>query len=96
MVFDWDEYKNGINIAKHGVDFWEASSAFYDDKAIIFDDPDHSMDEDRFLLIGMSKISRVLIVCHCYRGKDEDIRIISARKATKSEIDYYLQGGDEL
>ena len=96
MNFEWDENKNKINTTKHGVDFIEASSTFYDDKAILFDDPDHSEDEDRFLLIGMSRNTRILIVSHCYRGEDEVIRIISARKATKTETDYYVQGGGEL
>ena len=93
MIFEWDENKNKENIKKHGIGFAEASSAFYDDKAILFDDPDHSKDEERFLLIGMSLSARVMIVSHCYRSKGEMIRIISARKATKSEVNYYIQGG---
>ena len=64
MTFEWDENKNKINITKHGIDFSEASSTFYDDKAILFDDPDHSEEEDRFLLIGMSKNTRILTVSH--------------------------------
>ena len=94
MIFEWDENKNKINIAKHGIDFAEASSTFYDDEAILFDDPDHSEDEERFLLIGMSKTIRMLTVCHCYRAEGEVIRIISARKATKTEKEYYLNGGE--
>lgn len=93
MIFEWDENKNIANIKKHGIGFAEACSAFYDDKAILFDDPDHSKDEERFLLIGMSISARVMIVSHCYRSKGEKIRIISARKATKSEVNYYIQGG---
>ena len=96
MTFEWDENKNKINITKHGIDFIEASSTFYDDEAILFDDPDHSEEEDRFLLIGMSKNTRILTVSHCYRAEGEVIRIISARKATKTETDYYVQGGGEL
>ena len=69
---------------------------FYDDNAILFDDPDHSKNEERFLLIGMSISTGVLTVSHCYRSKGEVIRIISARKATKSEANYYIQGGGEL
>ena len=93
MIFEWDENKNIVNIKKHGLGFAEASSVFYDDNAILFDDPDQSDDEERFLLIGMSISTRVLIVSHCYRSKGDVIRIISARKATKSEANYYIQGG---
>ena len=96
MSFEWDENKNVINKRKHGVDFGEASSVFYDDKAIMFDDPDHSGEEERFLLIGMSKTLKVLTVCHCYRGLNDVIRLISARKATKTEADYYNQNGGKL
>ena len=94
MKFEWDENKNNINIAKHGIGFAEACSTFYDDEALLFDDPDHSEDEDRFLLIGMSRFTRVLTVSHCYRMDGEVIRIISARKATKTETEYYLHGGE--
>ena len=62
---------------------------FFDDNAILFDDPDHSDDEDRFLLIGMSDQANVCVVCHCYRESDSIIRIISARKATRKEADIY-------
>ncbi|MBR2524186.1 MAG: BrnT family toxin [Clostridiales bacterium] len=96
ITFEWDENKNKINKLKHGVDFIEAISAFYDNKAILFDDPDHSEDEARFLLIGISKRTRLLIISHCYRDKDEVIRIISARIATRTETDYYVQSGGEL
>ena len=88
--------KNKVNITKHGIDFAEACSSFFDNEAILFDDPDHSEDEDRFLLIGMSRTTRVLIVSHCYRKDGEVIRIISARKATKTETDFYLNGGGNL
>lgn len=67
MTFEWDENKKAINKRKHGVDLLEASSVFFDDNAIMFDDPDHSEEEERFLLIGMSKSLKVLTVCHCYR-----------------------------
>lgn len=96
MTFDWDENKNNIIIKKHGIDFKEASSIFYDENAILFDDPDHSDQEDRFLLIGMSKALNILTVCHCYRDQDQIIRIISARKATKTETDAYVQYGGKL
>jgi hypothetical protein len=91
-VFDWDENKNMINKKKHGIDFDEASSVFFDENAILFDDPEHSDYEERFLLLGMSKTANVCIVCHCYRESDTVIRIISARKATKKEVDRYVRG----
>lgn len=92
MIFEWDEAKNLINQRKHGISFEEAKSVFFDISAILFDDPDHSEVEDRFLIIGMSDKRGICIVSHCYRGADEKIRIISARKATKSERDIYEQG----
>lgn len=93
MRFEWDDNKNKINIEKHGITFEEASTAFYDDEALLRDDPDHSEDEDRFILLGMSEVANLLIVCHCYREDDEVIRIISARKATKGEAKYYNERG---
>lgn len=89
IEFEWNELKNRLNIKKHGVSFKEASSVFYDENAVLFDDPDHSMGEERFLIIGISKNLRVCIVSHCYRDKDSIVRIISARKATKREVDAY-------
>lgn len=91
FIFDWDENKNKANQNKHGMSFEEACSVFYDDRAILFDDPEHSADEDRFLLLGMSEKARICIVCHCYRESDTVIRIISARKATKKEIETYVR-----
>ena len=91
--FEWDEKKNRSNIVKHGVSFEEASTVFYDENAVLFDDPDHSAQEDRFLIIGISESLKICIVSHCYRGDDDVIRIISARKATRSETDYYERGG---
>jgi uncharacterized DUF497 family protein len=90
--FDWDENKNRINLEKHGITFEEASTVFFDDRAILFDDPEHSMDEDRFLLLGMSETAKVCIVCHCYRESDTVIRIISARQATRKEEQRYVRG----
>ena len=90
--FDWDENKNRINLEKHGITFEEASTVFFDDRAIIFDDPEHSIDEDRFLLLGMSETAKVCIVCHCYRESDTVIRIISARQATRKEEQRYVRG----
>lgn len=91
--FEWDDKKNRSNIVKHGVSFEEASTVFYDENAILFDDPDHSEFEDRFLIIGISESLRICIVSHCYRGDNDVIRIISARKATQSETESYEKGG---
>lgn len=90
MKFEWDENKNRINRLKHGISFEEAATVFYDEYAILFDDPDHSQDEDRFLIIGTTKKERICIVSHCYRGQNNTIRIISARKATKTERKAYI------
>ncbi len=84
--FDWDENKNQKNRKKHGISFEEASTVFFDEEAILFDDPDHSEEEDRFLLLGISEAANICIVCHCYRESDTVIRIISARKATSLQI----------
>lgn len=92
IQFDWDKNKNIINQKKHGISFEEASSVFYDERAILFDDPEHSIQEERFLLLGISNNSRVCIVCHCYRESESIIRIISARKATKKEEKRYAKG----
>ena len=88
MLFEWDEEKNTKNKKKHGISFEEAQAVFEDEYAILFGDPDHS-EEDRFLIIGMTDRKGVCIVSHCYRGKDEKIRSISARKATKTEQNVY-------
>ena len=90
--FDWDENKNRINLEKHGITVEEASTVFFDDRAILFDDPEHSIDEDRFLLLGMSETAKICIVCHCYRESDTVIRIISARQATRKEEQRYVRG----
>ena len=92
FYFDWDENKNRINLEKHGITFEEASTVFFDDRAILFDDPEHSIDEDRFLLLGTSETAKVCIVCHCYRESDTVIRIISARQATRKEEQRYVRG----
>ena len=83
--FTWDLTKATQNRRKHGVSFEEAQSVFYDEYAQLAPDPDHSNEEDRFILLGRSSQMRLLIVCHCYRESDSVIRIISARKATKKE-----------
>ena len=92
LNFEWDEHKNEITKKKHGLSFETATEVFYDELAILFDDPDHSDDEERFLIIGTLKSSKICIVSHCYRDNDNVIRLISARMATKSEIRYYQEG----
>ncbi len=87
--FEWDEEKNRAGNKKHGVPFEEAQTVFLDENAVRFYDPDHSEDEDRFIMLGMSFRLRILIVCHCYRQDDTVIRIISARKADKQESNAY-------
>ncbi|MCX7141847.1 MAG: BrnT family toxin [Proteobacteria bacterium] len=87
--FEWDERKAAANLKKHGVSFEEAKSVFYDERARLIDDPDHSKDEDRFILLGLSSVLKVLAVCHCYRTDAGVIRIISARKATATEMKSY-------
>jgi uncharacterized DUF497 family protein len=85
ITIEWDAVKNSKNIIKHKVTFIEAQTVFYDENAIIISDPDHSNEEERFLILGLSEKFRVLVVSHCYRNNDANIRIISARKATKEE-----------
>lgn len=87
--FTWDPAKALDNERKHGVAFEEARTVFGDEGALLIDDPDHSADEDRFVIIGFSSHARLLTVCHCYRESDEVIRIISARKATRKESGQY-------
>ena len=89
MKFEWDLRKADQNLKKHKVSFEDASTVFFDDLAKITFDPDHSEDEERFILLGCSSGLKLLIVCHCYRANDGVIRIISARKATKREAASY-------
>lgn len=89
MRFEWDENKNQLNKHKHHISFEEAVSVFYDVDALVRDDPDHSQNEERFVILGMSNQAHLLIVCHCYRESDMVIRIISARKATATESRQY-------
>ena len=89
MIFTWDEEKATSNLKKHSISFQEAQSVFDDCDALRIFDPDHSEDEERFILLGLSTVLRVLVICHCYRSNDEEIRIISARKATKQETTIY-------
>jgi uncharacterized protein len=89
LTFEWDKRKAAANLKKHGVSFEEAKSAFYDERAKLIDDPDHSENEDRMVLLGLSYALRLLVVCHCYRGEGGVIRLISARKATAKESKSY-------
>ncbi len=89
LSFEWDKRKSAANAKKHGVSFDEAKSVFIDERAKLIDDPDHSDDEDRFVLLGLSGALRLLLVCHCYRGDGNVIRIISARKASAQESKSY-------
>ena len=89
LQFVWDPGKNLANRRKHGVSFEEAQTAFHDENAVVYFDPDHSEEEQRFILLGMSLQLRVLVVCHCYRQGESVVRIISARKADKREQEGY-------
>lgn len=89
IKFEWDERKNQINQRKHGVSFEEALTVFYDEAALVRDDPEHSKEEERFVILGFSNKANLLVVCHCFRVSETVIRIISARKATKTESKYY-------
>lgn len=87
--FTWDPAKAKANLRKHRVSFEEARTVFYDEEALLIDDPDHSESEDRFVLLGMSATPRVLLVVHSYRDDDSTIRLISARKANAAERSTY-------
>ena len=89
--FEWDPRKSRANKAKHGVSFEEARTAFLDEHARVIPDPQHSDEEDRFVLLGLSVQLRVLVVCHCYREPDQVIRIISARRADPTERRQYAE-----
>ena len=89
LRFEWDENKNNTNKRKHKVSFEEAKTVFEDVEALVIDDPDHSEEEERFIVLGFSSKANLLVVCHCYRMDDTVIRIISARKATTRESKQY-------
>ena len=96
--FEWDENKNETNKKKHRVSFDEAATVFYDEEALLIDDEEHSQEEERFILLGFSKRANLLVVCHCCRERKTEkgracsvIRIISARKATDSEVNAYYE-----
>ena len=89
LRFEWDDRKSALNLNKHGVSFEEAKTVFFDERAKLIDDPDHSENEERFVLLGISSALRLLLVCHCYRSKGNVIRIISARKANSKDSKSY-------
>ena len=89
LSFEWDDRKAAANAKKHGVSFDEVKSVFVDEQAKLIGDPDHSEDEDRFVLLGLSSVLRLLLVCHCYRAEGNVIRIVSARKASAHESKSY-------
>jgi len=92
MKFEWNSGKAAANLKKHGVSFEEAETVFYDEFAVQFFDDAHSEREDRFIMLGMSSQANLLIVCHCEQESGDVIRIISARKATRSETRHYVRG----
>ena len=89
IKFEWDENKNTINKKKHNISFEEAKTVFYDEGALLIDDPEHSEDEERFIILGLSTKANLLVVCHCCRDSETVIRLISARKATTRESQQY-------
>ena len=91
LSFEWDDRKESTNRKKHGISFEEARTAFYDENALVFFDPDHSEDEDRFILLGLSFRPQVVVVCHCFRESESIVRLVSARKADKGEEHEYLR-----
>jgi uncharacterized protein len=88
--FEWDARKAALNLRKHGVSFEDAETVFADDLAKLIDDPDHSDEEDRFVLLGLSSSLRMLVVVHCYRADGGVVRIISARNANRYEQKQYV------
>jgi uncharacterized protein len=90
LRFEWDPRKAALNKRKHGVSFEDAQTVFADELAKLIDDPDHSEDEDRFVLLGFSSSLRLLVVVHCYRAGGNVVRIISARNADRREQSQYL------
>ncbi|MDQ1297705.1 MAG: uncharacterized protein QG558_243 [Campylobacterota bacterium] len=91
LKFEWDPTKASSNVKKHSVSFEEARTVFDDDFARMLQDPDHSQEEERFILLGMSYTLKILTVVHCYRDADGIIRIISARSSTKNEERQYKE-----
>ena len=92
ITFEWDASKASLNKKKHGISFDEAKTVFFDENAKVIHDPEHSDDEERFIILGLSVNVRMLVVIHCYRKNDRIIRLISARKATQKESRQYHGG----
>ena len=92
VIFEWDAEKNRTNVKKHGISFNEAITVFDDPNVLFKPDPDHSLQEERFVVFGFSNRMRILVVCHCYYESDSIIRVISARKATANESTQYRRG----
>lgn len=90
MEFEWNPDKAALNLEKHGISFEEAETVFNDSLSVTFPDPDHSIGESRYVIIGISRFSELLVVAHTDRG--EKVRIISARKATRQEKRFYEEG----
>jgi uncharacterized DUF497 family protein len=91
LRFAWDPRKAAANLSKHGISFDEAATVFADDNAILLDDPGHSHEEDRSVLLGLGDRLRILVVSHTVRDRGDTIRIISARRATKREREQYFE-----
>ena len=85
LRFEWDPRKAQQNARKHGVTFEDAQSAFFDEDGLVMADPDHSQAEERFVLLGATARAKLVVVCHCHRGPDDVIRLISARRANRRE-----------
>lgn len=90
MEFEWSPEKATLNLAKHGVSLQEAATVFNDSLSVTFPDPNHSIGESRYIIIGISRFRQLLVVAHTDRG--EKVRIISARKATRQERKFYEEG----
>ena len=89
LRFEWDEKKYNLNQRKHGISFLEAQTVFSDENGLLLDDPDHSLEEERYIILGMSSKLRLLVISHTYRREEQIIRIISAQKATSMEQKQY-------
>jgi len=89
LRFERDDRKNAQNRRKHGISFEEAQTVFFDEQALLIADPDHSKQEEQFILLGLSSVLRTLVVCHCYRQEGDVIRLISARRADRQEREKY-------
>jgi uncharacterized DUF497 family protein len=91
LTFEWDPAKNALNLRRHKVSFEDASTVFLDENALLIADPDHSEEDDRFVLLGLSASLQILLVCHCCKPRMGTIRLISARKADRQERQDYIR-----